>query len=112
MLFFSFLRSFCQYESQWPILTAGGVILLVLNLVASGCAGFIPAELQEKIQRGVSLQNLQQDAKTYKGQLVLLGGEILDVKNRPDGDRVEVLQRPLDASDRPNLSRAFCNQVK
>jgi len=84
--------------------TAGGVIILALSLVASGCAGFIPPELQGKIQWGISLQNLQQDLKTYKGQLVLLGGEILDVKNRLDGDRVEVLQRPLDASSRPNLT--------
>jgi outer membrane lipoprotein len=84
--------------------TSGGVILLTFSLVTSGCTGFIPAELQEKIQWGISLQNLQQDLKSHKGQLVVLGGEILDVKNRVDGDRVEVLQRPLDASNRPNLA--------
>jgi starvation-inducible outer membrane lipoprotein len=32
-----------------------------------------------------------------------LGGEILDVKNSSSGDIVEVLQRPLNASSRPNL---------
>src|SRR5262249_42062291 len=77
---------------------------LALSLLASGCAGFIPAELQEKIQWGITLQKLQQDLKAHMGQLVLLGGEILDVKNRLDGDRVEVLQRPLDAANRPNLT--------
>ena len=84
--------------------TSGGFILLAFSLAVSGCAGFIPAELHEKIQWGISLQNLQQDLKTHNGELVLLGGEILDVKNRLDGDRVEVLQRPLDASNRPNLT--------
>lgn len=79
-------------------------VLLALGLLVSGCAGLIPAELQEKIQRGVSLKNLQQELKAHKGQLVLLGGEILDVKNRSDGDTVEVLQRPLDSSDRPKLA--------
>lgn len=84
--------------------TTGGVVLLAFSLLASGCAGLIPPELQEKIQWGIGLPNLQRDLKTHKGQLVLLGGEILDVKNRLDGDRVEVLQRPLDSLNRPNLS--------
>ena len=76
----------------------GGFILLSLSLVVLGCGGLIPSELREKIQRDVSLRNLQQDPEAYKGQLVLLGGEILDVKNSEGGDTVEVLQRPLNAS--------------
>lgn len=82
----------------------GGFILLSLSLVVSGCAGLIPAELKEKIEWGVSLKNLQQDLKAHKGQLVILGGEILDVKNKLGGDTVEVLQRPLDSSNRPRLT--------
>jgi outer membrane lipoprotein len=83
--------------------TFGGFILFSLSLVVSGCGGLIPSEFREKIQRDVSLQNLQQDPEAYKGQLVLLGGEIRDVKNSEDGDTVEVLHRPLNTSSRPNL---------
>src|SRR4030095_10156612 len=84
--------------------TFGSFILLSLSLVVSGCGGLIPSELREKIQRDVSLRNLQQDPEAYKGQLVLLGGEILDVKNSEDGDTVDVLHRPLNTSSRAILS--------
>ncbi len=83
--------------------TFGRFILLSLSLVVSGCAGVIPPELREKIQWDVGLRNLQQDLKAHKGQLVVLGGEILDVKSTERGEFVEVLQRPLSASTRPNL---------
>lgn len=83
--------------------TFGRFILLSLSLVVSGCAGVIPPELREKIQSDISLRNLQQDPRAHRGQLVLLGGEILDVKSTESGDIVEVLQRPLNASSRPNL---------
>ncbi|MBI2089543.1 MAG: Slp family lipoprotein [Deltaproteobacteria bacterium] len=84
--------------------TFGGLVLLVLSLVVSGCVGFIPPELREKIQWEVGLRNLQQDVETHKGQLVLVGGEILDVRGGLDEDTVEVLHRPLDASSRPILT--------
>ena len=83
--------------------TFGGFILLSLSFVVSACAGVIPPEFREKIQWNVSLRNLQQDLRAHQGQLVLLGGEILDVKSTESGDIVEVLQRPLDVSSRPNL---------
>jgi starvation-inducible outer membrane lipoprotein len=83
--------------------TFGRLILLSLSLVVSGCTGIIPSELREKIQWDVGLRNLQQEPKAHKGQLVVLGGEILDVKSTVSGEFVEVLQRPLNASTRPNL---------
>ena len=83
--------------------TSGRFILLLLSLVVSGCAGVIPSELREKIQWNVGLRDLQRDPQAHRGQLVLLGGEILDVKPTESGDVLEVLQRPLYASSRPNL---------
>jgi len=83
--------------------TSARFILLSLSLLASACAGIIPPEFREKIQWNVSLRNLQQDLRAHRGQLVILGGEILDVKSAESGDIVEVLQRPLNASSRPNL---------
>ena len=83
--------------------TSGRFILLSLSLLVSACAGIIPSEFREKIQWNVSLRNLQQDLRAHHGQLVVLGGEILDVKSSESGDIVEVLQRPLNASTRPNL---------
>ena len=78
-------------------------VLLSLAALLPGCAGTIPSELREKIQWNVGLRDLQRDPQAHRGQLILLGGEILDVKPTESGDIVEVLQRPLNASGRPNL---------
>ena len=81
-----------------------GAFMLFSFCLVSGCAGLIPSEFREKIQWDVGWQNLQQNSIDRKGQLVLLGGEILDVKIGVGGDTVEVLQRPLNSSSRPNLT--------
>ena len=83
--------------------SSGRFILLSLSLLVSACAGVVPPEFREKIQWNVGLRDLQRDPSSHRGQLVLLGGEILDVKPTESGDIVEVLQRPLNASSRPNL---------
>lgn len=81
----------------------GRFVLIALALLLSACAGVIPSELREKIQWNLGLRDLQRDPGAHRGQLVLLGGEILDVRNTESGDVVEILQRPLYASSRPNL---------
>jgi starvation-inducible outer membrane lipoprotein len=82
----------------------GVIFLPAAALLLSGCAGFIPLELKDRIQWEVSLRDLQRDLKGHKGQLVLLGGEILEVRKRGDEESVEVLQRPVDAAKQPVLA--------
>ena len=78
-------------------------ILIALALALSACARTIPAELERQIERGVSLKNLQQELSVHKGQTVLLGGELIDVKTRGGELTLEVLQRPLDSWNQPAL---------
>jgi starvation-inducible outer membrane lipoprotein len=84
-----------------PILTC--LIIFGLSLLAEGCMGVIPADLREKVRWNIGLRDLKRELQTERGQLVLLGGEILDVRTSVDEDAIEVLQRPLDSWDRPIL---------
>jgi starvation-inducible outer membrane lipoprotein len=65
--------------------------------------GIIPADLREKVRWNIGLRDLKRESQMAQGQLVLLGGEILDVRTSVDEDAIEVLQRPLDSWDRPIL---------
>ena len=78
-------------------------MLFALGLAVSACAGSIPAEWEQKVQRGINLRNLQQNLEAHKGQVVLLGGELLDVRDGAGEETVEVLQRPLNSWDQPVL---------
>lgn len=81
-----------------------GYSVLVTHVFASicllavyGCTGYqvIPEHLKGKVNRDVSFGAIQQSPSQYTGQLVTLGGEVLDVKRFEDKTRIEVLAQPL-----------------
>jgi outer membrane lipoprotein len=79
------------------------VSLLVFTLLLlHGCGPkVIPEELEGQVDRTVSFLQLKQSPESYKGRLVVLGGEVLSIKRTTDQTRIEVLQLPLDSSLRP-----------
>jgi len=74
-----------------------------LLLAAAGCIApyAVPEPLYRQVDHGVSFSQLRQDAGRHKGASVMLGGAVLNAKILPEGTEIEVLQLPLDASDRP-----------
>lgn len=82
-----------------PRAAAAGLLLLV----AGGClpAYVVPDSLDRQVDRSVSFSQLKGDAARYTGASVVLGGEVLNARIFPEGTEIEVLQLPLDASDRP-----------
>src|SRR5437867_728094 len=72
---------------------AGVPLLLVLLL--TGCASVVPEDLAGTVNRQVSGADLMRDPERYRGQTVVLGGEILQVRNSGGEAEVEVLERPL-----------------
>lgn len=48
---------------------------------------------------------LKDSPDSYRGRLLVLGGEVLTAKRLKDGTRIEVLQLPLDGSQRPEWDR-------
>ncbi|MEC4674912.1 MAG: Slp family lipoprotein [Nitrospirota bacterium] len=74
----------------------------------SGCASGpspIPESLQSQVDKNVTFPQLLDDSDDLVGKVVVLGGQVLQAKRLSDATRIEVLQLPLDDSDRPASQR-------
>lgn len=72
----------------------------VLFLCLSSCFPFSP-ELRPKIDPTLTLANIKKDPAIYKGRKVLLGGVIIETKNKPEETILLVRQAELDLAKRP-----------
>jgi len=77
------------------------VPLLFLFFILGCTASLVPPELQGRVNRAVSFEQLVQDPEHYRGTMVVLGGVILSAANRPRGTELEILQKPLNRRDEP-----------
>jgi outer membrane lipoprotein len=75
------------------------VWVLVLAVVVSGCATIVPPDLAGRLNRRLSAQELLSAPEQYAGQVVMIGGEILSVRNTPGGAELEILQRALELEE-------------
>jgi outer membrane lipoprotein len=73
----------------------------------AGCAAndVIPAPLEHSIDRSVAFPDLRSSPDSYRGRLVVLGGEVLSAKQLKSGTRIEVLQIPLSSAQEPGVDR-------
>lgn len=78
--------------------------LILVTLVVSGCSSSsvrIPEALEQQLDRNIAFADLVAAPDTYKGRLVLLGGEVLKAKRLKEGTQVELLQLPLNEDQEP-----------
>lgn len=73
----------------------------------AGCAssGAVPSQLEPQVDRKLAFSQLKDSPDSYRGRLVVLGGEVLSAKRLKEGTRIEVLQLPLGSSDAPQRDR-------
>ncbi len=95
-------------EKRGPRVVAHGrrgwfAIFCVLGGIAiSGCASrVVPPELNGKVNRVLSFEELSQNPNRYRGELVVYGGVIISSRNRAEGTELEIMQRPLNRMDEP-----------
>lgn len=77
-------------------------------LTVGGCASSpmeIPEILQKQIDPTLTFSEVIQHPESYKGRMLVLGGEVLSAKRLAEGTRLEVLQLPLDDYQRPIVTR-------
>ena len=80
------------------------VWVLMLSLVAVGCASSpvgIPETLESHLDKNLTFTDVLTSPESYKGRLILLGGEILKAKRLKEGTQVELLQLPLNKDQEP-----------
>lgn len=80
---------------------------VIVAVLVSGCAptSDIPASLQTQVDQTLTFSQLKESPPSYKGRLLLLGGEVLTAKRLKEGTRIEVLQLPLDGYQAPDMDR-------
>lgn len=66
----------------------------------SACGPTISKQLRQQAAP-VAFEQLSRQTNAYKGEVVILGGYILETVNNPDTSIIEVLQTPLDSRDKP-----------
>lgn len=81
-----------------------GALLMVIVL---GCASsnVVPPSLQQQVDPHLTFTQLKDSPDSYRGRVVVLGGEVLSAKRLKQGTRVEVLQLPLGQSQEPGTDR-------
>ena len=80
------------------------VMLLLLPLASCATSELVPSQMKSQITRDVSFQEIKADAERFKGLVVVVGGQVVGAKRLKDQTEIEVLQLPLDKSDRPILN--------
>lgn len=79
-------------------------------VIAAGLAGclsddVVPASLRAQLDKSLIFPQLRESPESYRGRLLVLGGEVLSAKRLKEGTRIEVLEIPLDSSLQPGSDR-------
>ena len=87
---------------MWPRFLTLWVV--ALSLVVLGCSSSpvgIPEALQPQIDQSLTFTEVLTSPGSYRGRLMLLGGEVLKAKRLKEGTQVELLQLPLNKDQEP-----------
>jgi outer membrane lipoprotein len=77
-------------------------IAAILSLVLTGCTSALSNQVMQQVDEKISFQDLQNQTERYRGAVVVFGGQILDTVVKEGETRVQVLQLPLGAQQRPD----------
>ena len=85
-------------------LLSGWFVTCVL-LVGCSSQRIVPESMEPLVDRTVSFQDVLISPESYKGRVLVLGGEVLNAKRLRDGTQLELLQLPLEDGERPSHDR-------
>jgi outer membrane lipoprotein len=84
-----------------------GNLLLAASLAGCVSGSIVPAALQAQLDKTLTFPQLREAPDSYRGHLLVLGGEVLSAKRLKDGTRIEVLEIPLNRSFQPDPDRTL-----
>lgn len=72
-------------------------------LFMAGCSSVqvVPKDMEDRVNRDISFVQLLENPLPYKGQILVVGGQVLSAKRLKDGTQIEVLQLPLNRNMQP-----------
>lgn len=79
---------------------------IALTVVVTGCATpIIPETLESQVDKTVAFNQVVASPDSYRGTVIVLGGEVLRARALQGGTQLEVLQLPLDGDQAPVTDR-------
>ena len=80
---------------------------VVASILLFGCSSqrIVPESMEPLVDKTVSFRDLLVSPESYKGRVLVLGGEVLNAKRLRDGTQIELLQLPLEDGERPSHDR-------
>jgi len=82
-----------------------GILVAGMLGAAAGCA-VISSPVRREAVPLESFSALRESPEGFSSETVLLGGELIETRNRPDGTVLLVLERPLGLAQRPKADAA------
>lgn len=76
-------------------------VLVLVALTVMGCGHVMSEAVRRNADRSIPFAALQANPDSYRGRTVILGGQIMQTQNTPEGTFMEVIHKPLDGDDRP-----------
>jgi len=85
--------------------TRAGWWAAAFAFVVAGC-GVLSPEVRRDAVRLERYQDLREEPQRFQEEVVILGGELIEVRNRAEGTTLLVLERPLGMGERPKADGA------
>ena len=79
----------------------------VASILLAGCSSqrIVPESMEPLVDRTVLFSDVQASPESYKGRVLVLGGEVLNAKRLRDSTQIELLQLPLGDGEEPSVDR-------
>ncbi len=88
-------------ETGYSIFPKPISIAIIVLLSLTGCAPVISKQTREQINPDIAPEEVLRNPEQYKGEMVILSGEIIEIENKEDNTSVKVLQLPAGFRGKP-----------
>ena len=81
-------------------------LAVIFSFFLLACTSALSNQVMQQADQVIAFPDLQRQPERYRGAVVILGGQILETVVKQDETRVQVLQLPLGAQQRPDNAAA------
>ena len=82
------------------------LVIAVSALFMAACTGVsvVPDELEEEVNQAISFSQVLETPLQYKGQTLVVGGQVLSARRLENSTQITILQLPLNGNMKPGES--------
>ncbi len=81
-------------------------IIYIALLALLGCAPVISKQVREQVNQSITLEEVCKNPERYRGEVIIVSGDIIETENTKEGTFIKVLQHPPDFRGKPKNTDA------